>query len=59
MKVRELIEELDNEKILDKEVVLEYPNENIGPPAVKFVLKDKYQPFNFSKENIEKVILTW
>jgi len=62
MTVKQLIKVLSNmrEDLKDKEVVVIAENKTCLPVKFpKFLLKDKTDVFNLSKENVEKVLLTW
>jgi hypothetical protein len=59
MTARELIIKLSSlkEELLDKEVIIQYPNGNNGPCGIKFILVDPYN-LDKTKENVKQIILT-
>jgi len=61
MTVKELVRKLSNlkEELQDKEIVIIAENGMLLPPVTHFILNDKYDAFNISGENVEKIVLTW
>ena len=60
MTVRELSKALAalKEELQDTEVVCLAENGEVYPADIKFILKDKFK-LEFTKENVDKVYLTW
>ena len=46
------------EELQDKEVVIENKEGELYSPEIKFILKDRFC-LDKTKENVDKVILTW
>lgn len=59
MKLREFAAYLAQIKpeLQDKEVKIQYQNGIIGTAEVKFVLKDRTNPFDKSADNVEYIII--
>ena len=60
MTARQLARELLNlkEELQDKEVVIRAENGELIPADVRLILKDPYK-LEFTKEGVDKIILTW
>jgi len=62
MKIKQLIKKLESlkeGKLLDKEIFMVAPNGILFKPQIKFELKNPYDILNYTKENIESVIIDW
>ncbi len=61
MKVRDLIRELENlkEGMKDKEIFVMAENGMLLPPEIRFRLKNAYDVYDHSAENVVAVVLSW
>ena len=61
MDVQQFIDCLDElkEELKGKKVCVVASNGEVVPAEVRFKLKDKYDVFNLSSENVECVLITW
>lgn len=57
--LRQFIAELDSlkEELKDKEIVTVAPNGLLFQPKANLMLKDKHDVLNFSKENVERIVI--
>ena len=61
MTLKRFIEKLSElkEEFLDKEIVIEAPNKTLVEPEIKFLLNDHMDVFNLSKDNVDRIVITY